>query len=63
MIVRLIYAVLTACTAFCGIIVYFIAAFIIPQEKNKLLKSGAGQTDNKMRPASTEPQQASEEAK
>ncbi len=37
-IVRLIYAVLTVCTAFCGVIVYFIAAFIIPQEKDRFLE-------------------------
>ena len=34
-VVRVIYALLTIFTAFCGAIVYFILMLIIPEEKNQ----------------------------
>ena len=34
-VVRVIYALLTVFTAFCGAIVYFILMLIIPEEKNQ----------------------------
>ena len=37
-VVRVVYALLTVCTAFSGIIAYFILAIIIPQEKNRYFK-------------------------
>ena len=33
-VVRIIYVLLTICTAFCGLIVYFIMMLLIPEEKN-----------------------------
>lgn len=32
-IVRVIYAILTLCTAFCGVLVYLIIWILIPEEK------------------------------
>lgn len=37
-LVRVGYVLLTLFTAFCGVLVYFILAVIIPQEKNRYFK-------------------------
>lgn len=37
-LVRIGYVLLTLFTAFCGVLVYFILAVIIPQEKNRYFK-------------------------
>lgn len=37
-LVRIGYVLLTLFTAFCGVLVYFILAVIIPQEKNRNFK-------------------------
>ena len=34
-IVRVIYTLATIFTAFCGVIVYFIMALLVPEEKNQ----------------------------
>lgn len=37
-LVRIGYVLLTLFTAFCGVLVYFMLAVIIPQEKNRYFK-------------------------